>query len=129
MFAKSCLCPGLVAMCSNLVCSSDVSEDNRREPRWIKEYLNGKKYEIYMVGSDQTDLSKNLLDKTFSEVAEFIYNNYNVILFALCEADCEKQSKILLNPWDKYLESSKKYKGYIVAEDKSTTNKIKYEIN
>jgi potassium large conductance calcium-activated channel subfamily M alpha protein 1 len=49
MFAKSCLCPGLIAMCSNLVCSSDVSENSKKEKKWIQEYRNGQKYEIYMV--------------------------------------------------------------------------------
>jgi hypothetical protein len=48
-----------------------------------------------------------------------------VILFALQEGTKEDSKGILLNPWNKFLGSDKKYMGYIIAEDKEITNSIK----
>ena len=59
MFAKSCLCPGLIAMCSNLVCSSDVTDSHNREAKWIQEYKNGQKYEIYTVNITRLIYQRN----------------------------------------------------------------------
>jgi hypothetical protein len=48
-----------------------------------------------------------------------------VILFALQEGTGDNSTRILLNPWNKFLGSDRSYMGYIIAEDKEITNSIK----
>ncbi len=77
LLAKSCFCPGLIALLSNLTKSSgDFNTDIEEE--WLKEYLYGMGHEIY-----RTDLSQQFQGKTFSEAAGIIYNEYQGILFGL----------------------------------------------
>ena len=38
LLAKSCFAPGLIALISNLIASSDADEDKYEEP-WVKEYV------------------------------------------------------------------------------------------
>ena len=54
LLAKSCLCPGLVVLVSNLIKSSSTSEKtieelNSKDQKWLADYCEGKKYEIYRV--------------------------------------------------------------------------------
>lgn len=55
LLAKSCLCPGLIALVTNLIKSSaDPIEkviDKQNDPNfvWLWDYWNGKKFEIYRV--------------------------------------------------------------------------------
>lgn len=58
LFAKSCICPGLVVLMTNLIKSSLESEaiDNFLEEHadeqdymWLHEYWEGKKFEIYRI--------------------------------------------------------------------------------
>ena len=79
LLAKSCLCPGFVALISNLISSSnDPPNKSELEYQWLEEYWKGKAYEIY-----QIKISQNFAGKSFSWVAEMIYNNFKAILFAL----------------------------------------------
>lgn len=55
LLAKSCLCPGLVVLITNLIKSS-ISPTNEvtkkfknKDWKWLLEYWQGKKYEIYRV--------------------------------------------------------------------------------
>jgi hypothetical protein len=68
MLAKSCFCPGLIAMISNIVRSAGDPPDEGKV-KWLYEYQNGIGHEIY-----RTDLSIKFMGKTFSEVANIIYN-------------------------------------------------------
>ena len=48
LLAKSCLCPGLVALVNNLITSSgDAPKKGEVEFEWLEEYMNGKGFEIY----------------------------------------------------------------------------------
>ena len=58
LFAKSCICPGLVALMTNLIKSSLESEqideflaENLEDAdyKWLHEYWEGKKFEIYRI--------------------------------------------------------------------------------
>ena len=55
LLSKSCLCPGLIALVTNLIKSSEDPdeevEDNKDDPNyeWLYEYWTGKQYEIYKV--------------------------------------------------------------------------------
>lgn len=57
LLAKSCLCPGLVALVTNLIKSSDEQPGRKKNKYnidmtskdwdWLLNYWKGKKYEIY----------------------------------------------------------------------------------
>lgn len=51
LLAKSCLCPGLVALVTNLIKSSADPPPRKqmtaRDWDWLFNYWQGKKYEIY----------------------------------------------------------------------------------
>ena len=55
LLAKSCLCPGLVVLITNLIKSSadpkPEVEEKKEDPNfeWLYNYWNGKKYEIYRI--------------------------------------------------------------------------------
>jgi hypothetical protein len=55
LLSKSCICPGLVALVTNLIKSSEDPDqdviDNKDDPNysWLYEYWTGKQYEIYKV--------------------------------------------------------------------------------
>lgn len=63
LLAKSCLCPGLVALITNLIKSSkeppeeleemvmDKTGSSKKQDnwRWLHDYWSGKKYEIYRI--------------------------------------------------------------------------------
>lgn len=59
LLAKSCLCPGLVALITNLIKSSQEPPDALKEKvesskkhenwLWLYDYWSGKKYEIYRI--------------------------------------------------------------------------------
>lgn len=54
LLAKSCLCPGLVVLITNLIKSSvdppkSLENKEGQNWRWLYDYWNGKKYEIYRV--------------------------------------------------------------------------------
>lgn len=61
LIAKSCFCPGLISLLSNLITSfdSDQSDDNKNE--WLKEYVKGLEHEMYRV---EFDLAKYKEDFT-----------------------------------------------------------------
>lgn len=54
LLAKSCLCPGLVVLVTNLIKSSSISQETledlkSKNQNWLSDYCEGKKYEIYRV--------------------------------------------------------------------------------
>jgi hypothetical protein len=55
LLSKSCLCPGLVVLVTNLIKSSEDPdsdvEQNKDDPnyQWLYEYWTGKQYEIYKI--------------------------------------------------------------------------------
>ena len=74
LLAKSCLCPGLVAMITNLITSSGPApKKTDTELEWLDEYWKGKQFEIY-----KTSLSSRFIKKEFSQVAYNIYRNFKV---------------------------------------------------
>lgn len=55
LLAKSCLCPGLVVLITNLIKSSKnppkeiADKKSNKNWRWLHDYWQGKKYEIYRI--------------------------------------------------------------------------------
>lgn len=117
LFAKSCLCPGLIAMITNLVNSAGDLQADSSTPKWLEEYWHGIGFEIY-----KTQLSKVFADKTFSEAAAIIYKKFNAILFGI-EAESARGSKICINPGNKRLKEDNV--GYIIAQDKEVADSIR----
>ena len=76
ILAKSCLCPGVCALVSNLVSSKDAPQEINDS--WQDEYCDGCSYEIYGValGVDFEGLS-------FGEAAIRVYDKLEVTLFAI----------------------------------------------
>ena len=118
LFAKSCLCPGLIAIITNLINSAGDLESDSTTPKWLEEYWHGMGFEIY-----KTQLSKVFRHKTFAEAANIIYRKFNAILFGV-EVENSKMSRICINPGLKVL-SKEQNIGYIIAQDKEVADKIR----
>ena len=142
--AKSCLCPGLVALITNLIKSneerpslSDNGKDNQNS-QWLKDYQKGQQYEIY-----RHKIPENFEGWQFCSIANEIYKESGLLLFALeIKVDQKKgssgkqrQGDILLNPGDYRLpkprNASNKYEyyGYFVAEDEEQVTTLFSEQN
>ncbi|EWS75923.1 calcium-activated potassium channel protein (macronuclear) [Tetrahymena thermophila SB210] len=117
LLAKSCLCPGLIALVNNLITSSGSPTDNL-EYKWLEDYWKGQGFEIYKVL-----LSHKYQGRTFSQAALSIYKNYKAILFGL-ELISTESSRLFLNPGSMYIPSTYEVIGYIIAEDKETADNI-----
>lgn len=120
LFAKSCLCPGLIAMVTNLINSAGELKfkEGEKPPEWLEDYWHGFGFEIY-----RTKLPDGFKDKTFSEAAHIVYEVFNAILFGI-EVESSKNVRILINPGNKRLTKSDNIYGYIIAEDKDVAVRI-----
>jgi len=90
LLAKSCLCPGLVTLISNLFRSSTLV--NRQTlTNWEQEYAEGMALEVYA-----TTLPAVFHGLTFSQACELLYNiSYGeVILLAVYEQPSNSSSKV-----------------------------------
>ena len=127
LLAKSCQCPGLVVLITNLIKSSgeppsileEKSEEN--DFTWLFDYCNGMGFEIY-----RTDIPKTYANRSFCDIANEVYKNHGLLLFALEVVINDRDSgDILLNPGNyklpmPFCRSNKyKYFGYIIAGDLS----------
>lgn len=132
LLAKSCLCPGLVVLITNLIKSSDSPDDEidskKDDPNfnWLFNYWNGKCYEIYRV-----PIPPSFADKSFCDIASDVYKEKSLLLFALeIEVNGKKNGDILLNPGNyklpKPFSKTNKYSyfGYIIADDKGTAEDV-----
>jgi hypothetical protein len=101
LLAKSCLTPGLVALITNLIKSSDDPPPKKNLPEgpeweWLEEYWGGKTFEIYRI-----PLPKNRPHNNFCYLSNYIYKNHDSILFAVEIVEAKKDKDhgpILLNP-------------------------------
>ena len=132
LLAKSCLCPGLVVLITNLIKSS-VEPDERLEEKkddpnykWLYDYWIGKQYEIYRI-----EIPKKYADYKFCEIVSEVYKDEGLLIFALevCVNDRDS-GDILLNPGNyrlpKPFSKSNKYKywGYVIAGDLDDAEKV-----
>jgi len=70
LLAKSCFCPGIVALLGNLITSAGEQEEEM-DSDWLEEYTEGMGHEIY-----RTDKSIKFKGKKFCEVAAIIYTEF-----------------------------------------------------
>lgn len=119
LLGKSCLCPGLITLITNLINTSE-DEKIKEDPGnlWLSEYIKGMGYEIY-----RTNLSDYFNGQRFSDVANLIYQEMQCILFAV-EIRYDNQTKIVLNPGKYEFPKSGKRVGYVIAQDKEDAEKI-----
>ena len=94
LLSKSCLTPGIIALLSNVVMSSG-SERKGYDPEWLKEYAEGRQYEIYRVS-----IQEELLKFSFRELCVEVYNKFQGIAIAL-EINYNGKIMIKLNPQEK----------------------------
>jgi hypothetical protein len=121
LLAKSCFCPGLIALISNLIASSGELDDHGEDLEdWVKEYAEGMGHEIYRVA-----LHEDFEGKTFNEIAKIVYIEYKVILFAL-EIEYKGYPVIRLNPSMFKVKNMKNfnYHIYMICEDKVIADRI-----
>ena len=138
LLAKSCLCPGLVALITNLIKSSKeppeeleerVSGRGQENWRWLFDYWSGKKYEIYRI-----EIPRSFASQPFNSIAKQVYKQTGFILFALEIVVGENvNGDILLNPGSQRLPKPSNrnglhikytYFGYIIAPDRDEAEAI-----
>jgi hypothetical protein len=133
LLAKSCLCPGLVVLITNLIKSSSEPADELAKKKedadykWLYDYWTGKGFEIYRV-----PIPDSFQEKSFCDIASDVYKNKNLLLFALeIEVNGKASGEILLNPGNyklpKPLSRNKfryQYFGYIIADDKASAEAV-----
>lgn len=132
LLAKSCICPGLIVLINNLIKSSEDPDEKVEQQKddpnyqWLWEYWNGKQFEIY-----QIVIPLSCADKRFCEIANNIYKEHGLLLFALeIVVNGEENGEILLNPGNYKLprpfskKNEYKYVGYILASDLDDANAV-----
>jgi len=132
LLAKSCLCPGLVALVTNLIKSSldppKKLQNNKdsKNWRWLYDYWNGKKYEIYKI-----EIPSSFCEQSFCTIANDVYKEEGLLLFALeiC-VNGKRSGDILLNPGPYKLpkphssNTQYNYFGYLIAESQEEAENI-----
>ncbi len=127
LLSKSCLCKGIITLISNLITTNRSLDEKNimlnhilEENNWMKYYLEGMEFEIYKISLD------NKRGFSFNEIAEKIFDLYNVILIGInIENINSKENIVLLNP-DFIFPDDKSIiiYGYIIAKDITEANKI-----
>ena len=121
LLAKSCLCPGLITVISNLITSSGDPPDPEALPyNWLHLYWTGQGFEIY-----KTQLHNFFRGKTFANSVLLIYKKFEAVLFGI-ELITDQNSRIFLNPGDMQLplHPNTKIMGYIISQDRSVADDI-----
>ncbi|MEL6802218.1 MAG: hypothetical protein AAFO91_00355 [Bacteroidota bacterium] len=68
LIAKSCFCPGLISLLSNLIKSVDNDQLGANQKEWVNEYLTGLEHEMYRV-----ELNEKFYGQDFTEISVAIY--------------------------------------------------------
>ena len=127
LLSKSCLCPGIIPLLTNLIVTNNIEEGNDKfknifeENSWMPDYTEGKDYEIYKISLN----SKRGF--YFGDIVNMIYNSNNgAILFGLhIESNITKDSIVYLSPLSFKLPKNDQnisIYGYILAKDQNEAN-------
>jgi hypothetical protein len=68
LIAKSCFCPGLISLLSNLIKSFDSDQSGGNKKEWVNEYMNGLEHEMYRV-----ELNSKFYGQDFRKIAVAAY--------------------------------------------------------
>ena len=124
LLSKSCLCPGIITLLTNLINTNNLVEDNDKakeiveENGWMNDYIEGKDYEIYKISLN----SKR--GYYFGDIVNMVYNaNNGVILFGLhIESNATQDSIVYLSPLTFKLPNDDQnisIYGYLLAKDQN----------
>ena len=124
LLSKSCLCPGIITLLTNLISTNNLVEDNDKakeiieENGWMNDYIEGKDYEIYKISLN----SKR--GYYFGDIVNMVYNSNNgVILFGLhIESNATQDSIVYLSPLTFKLpkdDQTISIYGYLLAKDQN----------
>ena len=124
LLSKSCLCPGIITLLTNLINTNNLVEDNDKakeiveENGWMNDYIEGKDYEIYKISLN----SKR--GYYFGDIVNMVYNSNNgVILFGLhIESNVTQDSIVYLSPLTFKLpkdDQTISIFGYLLAKDQN----------
>ena len=124
LLSKSCLCPGIITLLTNLINTNNLVEDNDKakeiveENGWMNDYIEGKDYEIYKISLN----SKR--GYYFGDIVNMVYNSNNgVILFGLhIESNVTQDSIVYLSPLTFKLpkdDQTISIYGYLLAKDQN----------
>lgn len=81
LLAKSCFAPGLIAMISNLISSSeDIEYQEIIDKEWFKDYAEGMGHEMYRIKIENTYFPDKI---SYTKIAEVAYSEYGAIVMAL----------------------------------------------
>lgn len=116
LLAKTCVCPGINTIISPLITSSTPAVIPN-STSWIFDYLTGLQNEIYRIPFDQEKFS----GLSFSVVAQHIYREFGIILFAL-EVKIGEAFKVFLNPADFIFQEN--HYGYVIASSLPDIEKL-----
>lgn len=111
LFAKACICPGLIAFITNLINSSGDPDVHKIEKDWLLKYWIGMGFEIY-----KTKISSYFNGRSFARSAKIIYRKFKAVLFAI-ELTTNGRKKLIINPGKYELPRKGEIIGYLIAED------------
>jgi hypothetical protein len=126
LLAKSCFCPGIIALLGNLVKSAGDQDMETIQHVYLQEYLTGMGHEIYRV-----KLSPAFIGKKFVDIAQTVYKELQGIIFCL-ELQFDSDALVVLNPGN--FEIPSQFKNniyvYIICSDKKVADQVTtYNIN
>ena len=118
LMSKSCFSPGIINFISNLI--STTGDQGDMESAWLREYAEGMDHEIYRI-----KLSVKMENRTFAEIAGFVYKKNQSIVFAI-EIKTNGKTIIRLNPSDFIVNNIQKNQIYVylICPDKKTADEI-----
>ena len=118
LMSKSCFSPGIINFISNLI--STTGDQGDMESAWLREYAEGMDHEIYRI-----KLSVKMENRTFAEIAGFVYKKNQSIVFAI-EIKTNGKTIIRLHPSDFIVNNIQKNQiyFYLICPDKKTADEI-----
>ena len=132
LMAKSCLCPGLITLVTNLIKSSvepPRNFENKDDAKWgwLKDYWDGKDFEIY-----REVIPSSYEGKTFCSIVNQVFKEEDeLLLFALEIVVNDQQGDIMINPGNyklpyppSYSTDKFTYYGYFIAGDADAVKNI-----
>ena len=120
LLAKSCFCPGIIALLGNLVKSAGEQDLGSVHHLYLKEYLSGMGHEIYRV-----KLSPYLEKQKFTDIVSVVFKQFEGIIFCL-ELQIDGEALVILNPGNFEIPLSMKNSTYvyIICEDKKVADQV-----
>ena len=136
ILAKSVVCPGTAALMFNMLSSfsdEELAESAKQDidEEWEQEYQNGFDWEMYSAALDPSCGGRK-----FKEIAQIVYRDSQVVLFALGVAKVEKYTyegkekvtyksyRIILNPGDAIIPTDTenyKVEAFVIARSRIST--------